>query len=128
MSMTLTCRSNSPFEDKPVIMQVTTKVIKNIDATPIIQQTAFRARVKEKQGIESKAFDIKIKASRLLTTSPPQQYIVDDILILFQNIGDGYTIGHSPYGQAMKPAEENSGEPAGCFNIMLPHIRPHPRD
>lgn len=90
-------------------VHVESKVKENINKSSILQQTAFWSEVKRKQGIGSKAFDIKIKASYLHAASSRQSYVVDDLLILFQHIGDGYKIGYVPYGPTINPKEENQG-------------------
>lgn len=90
-------------------LQVKKKATKRVNRTSIFQQTAFWSQVKRKHGIDSKAFDIKVKASELYDTSCCQHYIIDDLLILFQNIGDDYRIGYVPYGPTIKPSEENQG-------------------
>ncbi len=90
-------------------VQVTSKITKEIRKKSILQQTAFWAEVKRKQGICSKAFDIKINASDLYVSTGKQNYVVDDLLILFQNIGDGLCLGYVPYGPIIKPSEENQG-------------------
>ena len=90
-------------------VQVESKVIKEINETSILQQTSFWSQVKRKQGIESKAFDIKVKTSDLYAQSDCQRIIIDDVLILFQNIGSDHRIAYVPYGPTLKPCEENQG-------------------
>jgi hypothetical protein len=90
-------------------VQVTSKITKEIRKKSILQQSAFWAEVKRKQGICSKAFDIKINASDLYVSTRKQNYVVDDLLILFQKIGDGLCLGYVPYGPIIKPSEENQG-------------------
>ncbi len=85
------------------------KVTKNINKTGILQQTAFWSQVKRKIGVKSKAFDIKVKASDLYPDSIRQNVVMDDLLILFQSIGDDYSIGYVPYGPTLHPGEENQG-------------------
>ena len=88
---------------------VESKVVKEINETSILQQTSFWSQVKRKQGIESKAFDIKVKTSDLYAQSDCQRIIIDDVLILFQNIGSDHRIAYVPYGPTLKPCEENQG-------------------
>ncbi|MBN2009551.1 peptidoglycan bridge formation glycyltransferase FemA/FemB family protein [candidate division KSB1 bacterium] len=90
-------------------VQVKNKIVSNINKTSILQQTAFWSRVKQKQGIKSKAFDIKVRVSDLYVTSNSKNNVVDDILILFQNVGDDYVVGYIPYGPTIKPSAENQG-------------------
>ena len=85
------------------------KIPKNIRKNSIVQQTAFWSEVKRKQGVHSKAFDLKAKASDLYITTKSEESINDDLLILFHNIGDDNCIGYIPYGPKIKPSDENQG-------------------
>ena len=103
-------------------IQVKSKITKNIKPTPILQQTAFWSAVKRKLGIGAKAFDIKIRASDLISTPRRQNDVVDDVLILLQNIGDNYNIGYVPYGPTLKPPEEKQGI---FLEELSEKLRPH---
>ena len=94
----------------------------NINKTSILQQTAFWSQVKRNQGLDSKAFDIKVRSSDLVTASPPLHYILDDVLILFQEIGDGCQIGYVPYGPTIKPHDEIKGT---FLEELSESLRPH---
>jgi len=86
------------------------KGTKYIFKTPVLHQTAFWSEVKRKQGIQPKAFELKTRSDEIYHQSEYQTYIVDDILILFQDIGDDYTIGYVPYGPTIKPNNEYQGK------------------
>ena len=90
-------------------IQVQSKVTNNIREKSIFQQTAFWSEVKRRQGIRSEAFDIRIKASDLYVSPRKHKYVVDDVLVLLQNVGDGYCIAYVPYGPIIKPSEQNQG-------------------
>ena len=90
-------------------IRITSKEIDEIGRTPIVQQTAFWSEVKRKQGIGSKAIDIHVDPSDIYTHQGEDQEIVDDMLILFQDMGDGHCMGYVPYGPALTPSEENRG-------------------
>jgi hypothetical protein len=77
-------------------VQVKSKITKNINRTSILQQTAFWSEVKLKQGIHSRAFDIRVKESDLNASSHCRNPVTDDILILFKDIGDGCNIAYIP--------------------------------
>ncbi|MBN1559823.1 peptidoglycan bridge formation glycyltransferase FemA/FemB family protein [candidate division KSB1 bacterium] len=102
-------------------IQLYSKITKNIKKTSILQQTAFWARVKRKHGIESKAFDLKVKASDLYRASNSYNFIIDDILILFPRIDDDI-IGYVPYGPTMKPSDEKKGL---FLEELSESLRPH---
>lgn len=90
-------------------IQLDSKRTGNIARSSILQQTSFWARVKKKHGIESKAFDIKVKASDVQSGPDSQKYITDDVLILFPMINDEDRIGYIPYGPTIVPSPENQG-------------------
>ncbi|MBN2415997.1 peptidoglycan bridge formation glycyltransferase FemA/FemB family protein [bacterium] len=90
-------------------IQVEKKIPAKISKTPVLQQTAFWARVKKKHGIESRAFDITVNASDVYTAEERSYPIEDDVLILFPNIAAEWTIGYIPYGPAIQPSPEHQG-------------------
>ena len=91
-------------------VQIESKVTRHINRTSIPQQSAFWSEVKRKQGIASRAFALKIRATEIFTSiSNRKNYVVDDLLVLFQDIGWGYRIGYVPYGPTIKPSNENQG-------------------
>jgi lipid II:glycine glycyltransferase (peptidoglycan interpeptide bridge formation enzyme) len=90
-------------------LQVEAKRSRKIDETSILQQTAFWSDVKRKQGLDSRAFDIKASGEEVYSYATPHKCVRDDLLILFQNIGKGYQIGYVPYGPTMRPNEESRG-------------------
>lgn len=85
------------------------KTPKKIKRTSILQQTAFWSEVKRKHGIETQAFDIKVKPEDVFIAPVNDELIVDDMLILLQDIGEDYKVGYVPYGPTLKPSEENQG-------------------
>ena len=76
--------------------------------TPLLHQTTFWSYVKHEQGVPSQAFDLKIRTADI--GSPSQApYLLDDVLILFQEIGDNKTIGYIPYGPSVRPDDAYIG-------------------
>jgi hypothetical protein len=65
-------------------------------ATPLLHQTSFWSAVKHRQGVATLAFDIKVLGSDVSDGPLLNFYEVDDILILLQEIGNGFTIGYVP--------------------------------
>ncbi|WP_319563181.1 peptidoglycan bridge formation glycyltransferase FemA/FemB family protein [Marispirochaeta sp.] len=80
----------------------------NIRVTPVLQQTAFWSEVKRLQGVSSRAFRISVNPNEADGTAGNDD-LTDDILVLFQDIGDGYSIAYVPYGPRLNPGEENFG-------------------
>ena len=91
-------------------VEIKSKFTEKIKKTPILQQTSFWSEVKRNQGIVSKAFAIRINAADFYTGDRGGgNNVADDLLVLFQDIGDNHKIGYVPYGPTIKPSEENQG-------------------
>lgn len=90
-------------------LHVETKSRKNINRTPVLQQTSFWSELKRQQGIVSKTFDITVKADDIYFSSWQTKYVRDDVLVLFQEDGNGGKIGYVPYGPTIEPCEESQG-------------------
>jgi lipid II:glycine glycyltransferase (peptidoglycan interpeptide bridge formation enzyme) len=95
-------------------------------STPVLQQTSFWSEVKERQGIHSLAVSLNVPAEELGLggeVSGPQ--VSEDILILFQVIGDNFCIGYIPYGPKIQPADDAFGifleELSESLRPFLPH-------
>ena len=103
-------------------IQVENKNFRNINKTPVIQQTAFWSEVKRRQGIRSGAFDLKVRSDEVYHSERPDNFVQDDMLILYYDVGDGHIVGYIPYGPTLEPAEDNKG----CFLEELSEsIRPY---
>lgn len=61
------------------------------------------------QGVESKAYNFKVKKSDLFSDSEDNTYFVGDLLILIQNIDQEHCIAYVPYGPEIEPSAENQG-------------------
>lgn len=85
------------------------KEIIDVYSTPIIQQTSFWSRVKSRQGIESKAFEFKIKNSDLYSNVGGYSYTQADLVMFFQYLNSEDCIAYLPYGPEIEPSEENQG-------------------
>ena len=98
------------------------KDTRDLYRTPLVHQTAFWSEVKHRQGFETQAFDIKVRASDIIDTPQPASYLVDDMLILLQDIGEDAKIGYVPYGPTLRPEDDRKG----CFLEELSEsLRPH---
>ncbi len=86
------------------------KSTKNLFETPLIHQSSFWSLIKQKQGYDALAFDIKVKIDDLYSTIPSSGYIVDDVHIILQPINSNYTIGYVPYGPIIAPDEHVRGD------------------
>lgn len=90
-------------------IQLNNKTTNNINRTSVLQQSSFWARVKQKHGVDSKAFDIKVDSEDIYSNPKSQKLVVDDILVLLPELDSKHKIGYVPYGPTLKPSEENQG-------------------
>lgn len=90
-------------------IEIDKKEIREVNRTAIIQQTAFWSEVKQKQGVQSRAFDFKVRSEDLFPGHQKNAYLDADLLVLLQQIDDEYTIAYVPYGPEVEPAKENQG-------------------
>ncbi|MDD3063437.1 MAG: peptidoglycan bridge formation glycyltransferase FemA/FemB family protein [Massilibacteroides sp.] len=93
-----------------MIIEVERKEIRAVALTPIVQQTAFWAKVKEKQGILSHAFDFKVKKNEVYIDSQCDHSTNADFLLLQHNLNASNYIAYVPYGPELEPSEEVQGE------------------
>ncbi|MEG0892018.1 MAG: peptidoglycan bridge formation glycyltransferase FemA/FemB family protein, partial [Bacteroidales bacterium] len=77
--------------------------------TPIIQQTSFWSRVKRKQGLQSFAFDYKVRNSDLYLNVGGYSQTRADFLMFIQYLNSKDCVTYVPYGPEVEPSEENQG-------------------
>jgi len=92
-----------------MIAELQDKEIKQVYRTSIIQQTAYWSEVKNKQGLHTRAFNFRTKASDLYTHGDSDAYFIGDLLIVIQPVDKEHCIAYVPYGPEVEPAEENQG-------------------
>ncbi len=80
----------------------------NLYETPLLHQSSFWSHVKEKQGYQTKAFDIKVRSSDI-SDQQGSSYLLDDVLVLLSPVNRSQTIGYVPYGPVLKPTEDKMG-------------------
>ncbi len=90
-------------------IHISGKIKANLDTTSTLQQTAFWSRVKSEQGVPSQAFTICIAGEDMYGSWYDGRYFEDDLLILYQQVGDGCCIGYVPYGPKIEPNEDQFG-------------------
>ena len=76
--------------------------------TPLVHQSSFWSEVKQNQGYQTKAFDIKVRSSDISNLGG-SSYLLDDVLVLLSPINHTQTIGYVPYGPVLKPLEDKMG-------------------
>ena len=85
------------------------KDVIDVYSTPIVQQTSFWSKVKQRQGIESGAFEFKVRNSDLYVHVGGYSYTQADFLMFFQYLNREDYIAYLPYGPEVEPSEENQG-------------------
>lgn len=85
------------------------KEIEEVFSTPIVQQTAFWSEVKGQLGVKSLAVNIRIRKSDFDPEAGPFEYIMADMLVLFQAVSANYCYAYVPYGPEIDPGEELRG-------------------
>ncbi|HLS97075.1 MAG TPA: peptidoglycan bridge formation glycyltransferase FemA/FemB family protein [Sphingobacterium sp.] len=92
-----------------MIADVEHKHVREIYKTSIVQQTAYWSAVKSMQGMDSKAFDFKVKRSDLFTGTDDNTYFVGDLLVILQMVDRDHCLAYVPYGPEVEPSAENQG-------------------
>ncbi len=93
-----------------MICKVEPEEIQAIQKSNIVQQTAFWARVKNKQGVIPYAFKYKTSINLLFPSQNSNKIIQNDLLILVRNIDRNHCIAYVPYGPKNEPDSENHGK------------------
>ena len=92
-----------------MIADIERKDIKEIYKTSIIQQTAYWSEVKNLQGLNTQAFNFKVKQSDLYIGADDDTYLIGDILVVLQALDAEHCIAYVPYGPEIEPSEDNQG-------------------
>lgn len=92
-------------------LEIEPKEVVDAYSTPIVQQTSFWSKVKQRHGIESCAFEFKVKNSELYLNVGGFSYTQADFILFFEYLNSEDYIAYLPYGPEIEPSEENQG----CF-------------
>lgn len=99
--------------------------IHEIDRCNIVQQTAFWAEVKHRQGIDPIAFSYHAPESLLDPHRSPNRQTDGDLLVLVRPVDDQHTVAYVPYGPIDEPEFENHGRfLEELSEVLHPHL-PH---
>ncbi|WP_332447883.1 lipid II:glycine glycyltransferase FemX [Sphaerochaeta sp.] len=80
----------------------------NLFDTPLLHQSFFWSQVKQNQGYETKAFDIKVRQADV-QRGATSSFLLDDMLVQLIPINREHTIGYVPYGPLLHPDQQNMG-------------------
>lgn len=86
-------------------ISVDRKPLRCLYNTPLLHQTYFWSQVKENQGFEAQAYELKVRAQGQLSA-----FYSDDMLILLHPISRDSQIAYVPYGPALTPQSGLEGE------------------
>lgn len=92
-----------------MLQELKPKDIVDIYDTPIIQQTSFWSKVKQRLGVNSMAFDFKVRNSELYLDVGGYSCTQADAILFFQYLNAKEYIAYFPYGPEVEPSEENQG-------------------
>lgn len=105
-----------------MIQKLEPKKIGDIYDTPIIQQTSFWSKVKQRLGVDSMAFDFRIRNSDLYLDVGGYSYTQTDAILFFQELNAQECVAYFPYGPEVEPSEENQGR---FLEELSESLRPH---
>lgn len=99
-------------------LDIEPKTTDKIGGSPVLQQTAFWAKVKSNHGQNALAFDVDL-VRHLYSGPDARSYITPvegvkkddagDLLVILQKPGPGASIAYVPYGPKFRPPEEDRG-------------------
>ncbi|MGM1429650.1 lipid II:glycine glycyltransferase FemX [Sphingobacterium lactis] len=107
-----------------MIANIEDKEIKDIYKTSIIQQTAYWSEVKKLQGVQTEAFNFRVKSTDLFAEGKEETYIIGDLLIILQYLDTDHCIAYVPYGPEIEPDAENQGYFLEQLSESLRHFLP----
>ncbi len=107
-----------------MLSEVFDKETDQVFETPIVQQTSYWSEVKRKIGINSYAFNFKVKLSDIHQNSPDSQAITSDLLVILEYIDRNHCYAYVPYGPELEPDTDCQGvfleELSECLRSYLP--------
>ena len=90
-------------------LKIEPKKVVDAYSTPIVQQTSFWSKVKERLGMDSRAFDFSVRNSEIYTNVGGYAHTQGDFITFFQYLNTEDYIAYFPYGPEIEPSEENHG-------------------
>lgn len=79
-------------------------------STPIVQQTSFWSKVKERLGMNSRAFEFSIRNSDIYSNVGGFSHTNADFIVFFQYLNKTDYVAYLPYGPEVEPSEERQGQ------------------
>lgn len=91
-------------------LKVEPKEVLDAYSTPIVQQTAFWSRVKERLGMHSCAFEYSVRNSDLYDGVGGFARTNADFIMFYQYLNAEDYVAYVPYGPEIEPLEDRQGE------------------
>ncbi|ADV42787.1 peptidoglycan bridge formation glycyltransferase FemA/FemB family protein [Bacteroides helcogenes] len=91
-------------------LKIEPKDVQDAYSTPIVQQTSFWSKVKERLGMNSSAFEFSVRNSEIYSNVGGFSHTNADFIMFFQYLNKEDYIAYLPYGPEIEPSEENQGE------------------
>ena len=87
------------------------KPVTEKEATPLVQQTTYWARVKQQQGCHTRVFDINMIEQPACCSDSGNCTCAahDDLLVVFRRINSQMQMAYVPYGPNLLPEQEDRG-------------------
>ena len=109
---------------KEMISEVFDKDTDEVFGTPIVQQTSYWSEVKRKMGIDSYAFNFKVKRADIRHTGSDNKTITSDLLVVLEYVDRQHCYAYVPYGPELEPDPDCQGifleELSECLRAFLP--------
>ena len=90
-------------------LKIEPKEICDAYGTPIVQQTSFWSRVKERLGMNSCAFDFSVRNSDIYSDVGGFSYTHADFIMYYQYLNREDYVAYIPYGPEIEPSEVHQG-------------------
>lgn len=97
------------FKSLNMEIQIEPKQIIDAYSTPIVQQTSFWSKVKERLGLVSSAYEFKVRNRDIYKGVGGFSCTNADFILFFQYLNQEDYLAYVPYGPEVEPSENNQG-------------------
>lgn len=97
------------FKSLNMEIQIEPKQIIDAYSTPIVQQTSFWSKVKERLGLFSSAYEFKVRNRDIYEGVGGFSCTNSDFILFFQYLNQEDYLAYVPYGPEVEPSENNQG-------------------
>ena len=97
------------FKSLNMEIQIEPKQIIDAYSTPIVQQTSFWSKVKERLGLFSSAYEFKVRNRDIYEGVGGFSCTNADFILFFQYLNQEDYLAYVPYGPEVEPSENNQG-------------------